>query len=46
MVRTLRRRHHAIVPELVADCPRRDTPPLVERCDIMFPELLTLFPAR
>jgi hypothetical protein len=35
-----------IVPELIAHCPQRDSVALMERCDILFPELLTLFPAR
>lgn len=35
-----------IVPELTADCPQRESPALMERCDVLFPELPTLFPAR
>jgi len=35
-----------IVPELTADCPQRDSVVLMERCDVLFPELLQLFPAR
>jgi len=35
-----------IVPELIADCPHRESAVLAERCDILFPELRTLFPAR
>jgi hypothetical protein len=35
-----------IVPELIAGCPQRDSPALMERCDIRFPELRELFPAR
>ena len=32
-----------ILPELIADCPQRDSPAMMERCDILFPELrLTL----
>jgi hypothetical protein len=31
-----------IVPELTADCPQRDSATLMERCDILFPELETL----
>jgi hypothetical protein len=34
-----------IVPELTAGCPRRDSPTLMERCDVLFPEMRTLFPA-
>lgn len=36
----------AIVPELTADCPRRESAALMERCDVLFPELRTLFQAR
>ena len=32
-----------IVPELTADCLQRDSVALMERCDILFPELRTLF---
>jgi len=35
-----------IVPDLTADCLRRDTAALMERCDVLFPELLRLFPVR
>ena len=35
-----------IVPELTADCPQRDSSALMERCDILFPDLLKLFPPR
>ena len=35
-----------IVPELTADCPLRESPALMERCDILFPELRELFRAR
>jgi len=35
-----------IVPELTADCPHRDSAALMERCDILFPEALKLFPPR
>jgi hypothetical protein len=36
-----------IVPELVAaDCPRRDNAALMERCDILLPDLVALFPPR
>jgi hypothetical protein len=35
-----------IVPEVTADCPHRESAALVERCDILFPELRTLFPVR
>lgn len=34
-----------IVPELTADCPKRDSAALMEQCDVLFPELRTLFPA-
>jgi hypothetical protein len=34
------------VSELTADCPRRDSDALRERCDILFPDLLRLFPPR
>lgn len=34
----------AIVPVLVGDCPRREAVALMERCDILFPELAALFP--
>ena len=49
---TLIARHDAnaavrvIVPELVADCPRRDSAALVERCDVLFPELRESLRAR
>jgi hypothetical protein len=33
-----------IVPELIADCPRRDSAAPRERCDILFPDMLKLFP--
>jgi len=33
-----------IAPELTADCPQRESPALMERCDLRFPELLNLFP--
>jgi hypothetical protein len=33
-----------IVPGLTADCPQRDSVVLMERCDILFPDLLKLFP--
>jgi hypothetical protein len=32
-----------IVPELTADCPQRDSVALMERCDVLFPDLLKLF---
>jgi len=32
--------------ELIADCLHRESAVLAERCDVLFPELLTLFPAR
>jgi len=32
-----------IVPELTADCPQRDSIVLKERCDILFPDLASLF---
>jgi len=35
-----------IVPELTADCPQRESAALRERCDVLFPEPLALFPAR
>ena len=35
-----------IVPALTTDCPRRDSAALMERCDVLFPDLRTLFPAR
>lgn len=35
-----------IVPELVADCPRREDAALVERCCVLTSELPALFPAR
>jgi len=35
-----------IVPELTADCPQRDSAAVMERCDILFPEALKLFPPR
>jgi len=35
-----------IVPELTPDCPHRDSAALMERCDILFPELRELFRAR
>jgi hypothetical protein len=35
-----------IVPELTADCPQRDSSALMERCDILLPELRELFWAR
>jgi hypothetical protein len=35
-----------IVSELTADCARRDAAALTERCDVLFPELRQLFPAR
>jgi len=35
-----------IVPELTAGCPQPESPALMERCDILFPELRTLFWAR
>jgi len=35
-----------IVPELTAGCPKRESPSLMERCNILFPELRTLFWAR
>jgi hypothetical protein len=35
-----------IVPELTADCPQRGSAALMERCDVLFPELSTLFPLR
>lgn len=35
-----------IVPELTADCPRRDNAALMERCDILLPDLVALFPPR
>ena len=34
------------VPELTADCPRRDSAAPTEKCDILFPELLKLFQRR
>jgi len=33
-----------IVPELTAECPQRQSAALMERCDILFPEQLKLFP--
>ena len=33
-----------IVPGLTSDCPQRESAALMERCDILFPELLKLFP--
>lgn len=36
----------AIVPELTADCPRRDSAALMERCDILFPNQLVLYSPR
>jgi hypothetical protein len=35
-----------IVPVLTADYPRRDAAALVERCDVLFPELGQQFRAR
>ena len=35
-----------IVPEITADCPQRESAVLMERCDILFPDLLKLFPPR
>jgi len=35
-----------IVPELTADYPQRESAALMERCDVLFPELPTLFRAR
>jgi len=35
-----------IVPEPTADCPQRDSAALMERCDILFPDLLKLVPPR
>jgi hypothetical protein len=35
-----------IVPELTADCPQRNSAALMERCDILFPELAVLSRAR
>jgi len=35
-----------IVPELTADRRQRDSPALMERCDVLFHELLKLFPPR
>jgi len=32
-----------IVPQLTADCPQRESPALMERCDVLFPELRMLF---
>jgi hypothetical protein len=32
-----------IVPELTADCPQRELAVLMERCDILFPNLPALF---
>jgi hypothetical protein len=32
-----------IVPELTADCPQRELAALMERCDILFPDLPALF---
>jgi len=32
------------VPDLTVDCPRRDNAALMVRCDVLFPELRTLFP--
>ena len=37
---------HVIVPGLVAACPRWESAALVERCEILFPELRDLFRAR
>ena len=34
-----------IAPEITADCPHRDAPALMERCDILFPALAALFRA-
>jgi len=33
-----------IVPDLTADCARRGSAALMERCDVLFPELVTLIP--
>jgi hypothetical protein len=35
-----------IVPGLTAGCPQPDSVVLMERCDILFPDLLKLFPPR
>ena len=35
-----------IVPNLTANCPQRDSVALMERCDVLFPELLALFRVR
>ena len=35
-----------IVPEITADCPQRDSAALMERCDVLFPDLPKLFPPR
>jgi len=35
-----------IVRALTADCPQRESVVLMERCDILFPDLLKLFPPR
>jgi len=32
-----------IVPELTADCPQSDSAALMWRCDILFPDLTSLF---
>jgi len=34
-----------IVPDLTADCPQRASPAPTERCDVLFPELVSLFSA-
>lgn len=31
-----------IVPALTTNCPRRDSPTLMERCDVLFPDLVAL----
>jgi len=35
----------AVVPALTADCPRRESAALMERCDVLLPELPALFPS-
>jgi len=35
-----------IAPELTGDCPQRDSAALMERCDILFPELAALSQTR
>ena len=44
--RTFSARVRVIISELTAGGPQRESPTLMERCDILFPELRTLFWAR